>query len=112
MGRWTVLAWHEIAGWVPVSAEVVSAELQEHDGDDSTTYEVTATYRYQYAGQAYTSTRVAIDSGADNIGTFQQRLYAQLRAAQESRAPVTAYVDAANPADAVLNRELRWEISR
>ena len=33
---WTVLAWHEIAGWTPVSAEVVSAALEEHDGDDST----------------------------------------------------------------------------
>jgi hypothetical protein len=103
----TLLDWRAASGWVEVPAQLVSLELQEHDGDDSTTYETTATYRYDYAGQTYTSGRVAIDSGADNIGDFQHRLYHALRAAQERGAPVTAYVDPEEPANAVLNRELR-----
>ena len=82
-------------------------ELEEHDGDDSTTYETTATYRYEYDGQRYTGDRVAIESGADNIGDFQRRLYHHLRAAQDSRTAVTAYVDPDDPSRAVLNRELR-----
>jgi hypothetical protein len=104
---WTLLEWQRIARWQPVSAEVVSAALEEHDGDDSTTYEATATYRYDYAGQTYTGTRVAIDFGADNFGDFQRRVYRQLRTAHERGTPVTAYVDPSSPGNAVLNRELR-----
>ena len=102
----SLLDWRAASGWVEVPAELVSVELEEHDGDDSTTYETTATYRYEYAGQTYKSDRVAIDSGADNIGDFHQRLYYELRAAHEQRT-VTAYVDPSEPANAVLNRELR-----
>ena len=105
---WTVLDWWEAAGWAPVPAEIVAVELEDHtDSDGGTTYETTATYRYDYAGASYTGTRVAIDTGSDNIGRFQHRLYYDLRDAQEKRTPVTAYVDPADPANAVLNRELR-----
>jgi hypothetical protein len=106
-GAFTLLDWHAAAGWVEVPAELVSVDLQEHSGDDSTTYQATATYRYDYAGQSYTSHRVAIDKGSDNIGNFQQSLYYSLRSAHERHAQVTAYVDPQDPANAVLNRELR-----
>ena len=105
---WTLLDWHEAAGWAPVPAEIVAVELEEHtDSEDDTTYQTTATYRYGYGGTSYTGTRVAIDTGSDNIGQFQHRLYYDLRAAQENRTPVTAYVDPDDPTKAVLNRELR-----
>lgn len=103
----TLLDWRETRSWVAVSAEIESVELEEHHGDDSTTYETTATYRYDYAGQTYSGNRVAIDSGADNIGDFQRRLYRELESAHESRREVTAYVDPEEPSRAVLNRELR-----
>jgi len=105
---WTLLDWREAAGWVPVPAEVVAVELEEHtDSEGDTTYETTATYRYEYAGTSYTGTRVAIDTGADNIGRFQHRLYYDLTAAHEKNTPVTAYVDPDDANRAVLNRELR-----
>ena len=79
---WTLLDWREAAGWLPTSARIVTVELEEHSDDDGgSTYETTATYRYSYAGTTYTGSRVAIDTGADNIGGFQQRLYSELRAA-------------------------------
>jgi hypothetical protein len=105
---WTLLEWREAAGWAAVPAEIVAVELEEHTDDDGgTTYETTATYRYEHNGTSYTGTRVAIDTGADNVGSFQQDLYYQLRNAQERRTPITAYVDPAEPTRAVLNRELR-----
>jgi len=105
---WTLLEWREIAGWAPVPAEIVEVDLEEHtDSDGATTYEATATYRYEYAGTSYMGTRVAIDAGSDNIGRFQQELYYELRAAHENDTPVTAYVDPDEPYRAVLNRELR-----
>jgi len=103
----TLLDWQAASGWVEVPAELVSVELEEHDGDDATTYETTATFRYDYAGQTHTGTRVAITTGPDNIGDFQRRLYYELHAAHESGAPVMAYVDPTEPANAVLNRDLR-----
>jgi len=104
----TLIDWSAASGWVEVSAEIVSVDLEQHDDDDgATTYKTTATYRYDYAGQTHTSHRVAIDFGSDNIGDFQQRLYYELRGARERGAPVKAYVDPNEPANAVLNRELR-----
>lgn len=105
---WTLLEWREIAGWTPVPAEILEADLAEHtDSEGDTTYEATATYRYEYAGTPYEGTRVAVDTGSDNIGRFQQELYRELRAAHENGAPVTAYVNPDEPYRAVLNRELR-----
>ena len=106
-GASDVLEWQRMSGWTAVQADLLNVELEEHDGDDSTTYETTATYRYHYGGQDYTGTRVAIGSGADNLGSFQRDLYRQLRAAQENDS-VTAYVNPRDPASAVLNRELRY----
>lgn len=103
----TLLDWHEARRWIPAPAVVEEVELVEKRGDDATTYEATATYVYEYAGQRYSGTRVAIDSGADNIGDFQHRLYREIKAAQQHGKPVTAYVDPDDPRRAVLNRELR-----
>jgi hypothetical protein len=107
-GARDLIEWQRMGDWTAVPAQLVSVELEEHDGDDSTTYETTATYRYEYAGQELVGTRVAIGTGADNIGSFQRDLYWQLRTAQGNGSPVTAYVDPQNPAAAVLNRELRY----
>ena len=107
-GGWTLFEWRAAAGWSPVPAEIVAVELEEHtDSEGDTTYQTTATYRYEYEGASYSGTRVAIDTGADNIGRFQHTLYYDLRSAHEKRAPVTAYVDPDDPTKAVLNRELR-----
>jgi hypothetical protein len=103
----TLLDWRAASGWVEVRAELISVELEEHVDEDSTTYQTTATYRYGYAGQTHTGHRVAIDTGSDNIGDFQQQLHSELRTAYDRGAPVLAYVDPDEPANAVLNRELR-----
>ena len=88
---WTLLDWREAAGWAPVPAEIVAVDLESHtDSEGDTTYETTATYRYEYEGTSYTGTRVAIDTGADNIGSFQHRLYYDLRAAHDRHETVTA----------------------
>lgn len=108
LGASDLLAWQRMGAWTSVSADVLAVDLEEHHGGDTTTYKTTATYRYSYAGQDYTSTAVAIGSGADNLGDFQRDLYWQLRTAQQHGATVTAYVDPQNPAEAVLNRSLRY----
>jgi hypothetical protein len=103
---WT---WHEMQTWVAVPADLLTVDLEEHEDDEgATTYEVVASYRYEYDGHDYASDRVAISNFADNVGDFHQTLYRELAEAQWNRRPVTAYIDPANPADATLSRDPRW----
>jgi hypothetical protein len=104
---WT---WHRMASWVPVPAEIASLELERHRGDDAVTHKVVAHYRYRFDGREYVGDRAAISSISDNLGDFQQQLYRELETARARRMAV-AYVDPANPADATLNRDLRWTLA-
>ena len=94
--------------WEPVTAEILSVELEARAGDDSTTYRVLAHYQYTYGGLSYLGERVAINRFADNVGDFQRELYARLRDAWNRGEHVTAYVNPELPYQAVLHRELRW----
>jgi hypothetical protein len=106
-----VWSWQQMRSWEPVPAEILSVELESHDGDDSTTYRVAARYRYSFGGRSYVGERVAISRFADNIGDFHHDLHARLRDAQVRGEPVTAYVNPRHPDQAVLNRELRWMLA-
>ncbi len=99
-------SWAEMSRWEPVAAQLESLDLAARSADDSTTTQVHATYRYSFAGRAYTGKRVAIDRMADNIGSFQRDLYANLRDAQAD-GRVMAYVDPSRPSSATLDRNLR-----
>jgi uncharacterized protein DUF3592 len=99
-------SWAQMSRWEPVPAELESLDLATGSTEDSTTSRVRATYRYVFAGRAYTGDRVAINRMADNIGSFQRDLYLSLRDARAAGA-VTAYVDPARPSSATLNRDLR-----
>ena len=98
--------WMSMRSWEPVDATLVAVELQEHRGSDSATYEVTASYHYTYESTEYTSSRVGLHRGADNIGDYHHDVYAEL-ASHRGRV-VTCFVDPADPSNAVLNRELRF----
>jgi hypothetical protein len=103
----TLHDWTTMQGWQPVQATLVSAETVASRGSKSTTYSVRAEYRYRVADQEYTGRRVAIGSGSDNVGEFQQALGARLEAAQRSGTPVQAWVNPDDPNEAVLDRSLR-----
>jgi Protein of unknown function (DUF3592) len=106
----TVLAWHGMQSWDQAPAQILHAELEVHQGDDSTTYSVEARYTYEYEGQQYTGTRVAISGSADNIGSFQQDAYDELSRHRDSEQPFLCFVNPGDPSDAVLYRNLRWEL--
>jgi hypothetical protein len=103
-----VLTWQRMTAWTAVPAEILTTNLEEHRDEDSTTHKATATYSYSFGGRDYVGNRAAISNSADNLGDFQQNLYAELHSAHARGKSVIAYVDPENPADATLNRELRW----
>ena len=98
----------EMRHWTPVQATVTQAGYETHSGDDSDTYEAYAHYTYAIRGQLYYGDRVSLAGGADNIGDYQQDLGNRLRDALHRQVPVTAYVNPADPTDAVIDREIRW----
>ena len=113
MGVWlgmTIFTWLEARDWVEVPAKIVHTELKIQKGRKSTTYEVTADYEYKFGEQKYTGHRVSLSSGADNLGSFQQDAYRQLSGYQKSGKPFRCYVNPAQPGEAVLYRDLRWEL--
>ncbi len=97
----------QMRGWPDTQATLTAAKLEVHHGD-STTYSISARYHYDVDGLRYENDRVAIMGGADNIGDFQQSLGRRLEEAFAAGRPVTAWYDPNDPAESVLNRDLRW----
>ena len=113
MAVWIVcnlVAYARMASWEETPAKVRHAELKAHSDTDGDTYEVVAEYEYHYGGRKYVGHRVEIDSGADNFGSFQRDAHRQLSACQKSGRPFHCFVNPADPSQAVLFREMRWEI--
>ena len=102
----TLVEWMSMRSWVRVDAEIVSVNLQQNSGSDSTTYEVTASYRYVVNGQEYSGSRVALHSGSDNIGHHHRDAYAELSGYRGKT--FRCFVDPSSPSDAVLYRDLRY----
>ena len=94
--------------WATVYGQLTHADLSVNHSDDSTTYSVDARYHYTISGREFSHDRVAINSGGDNIGDFQQDLGRRLEYLHANHQPVTVFYNPADPADAVLNRDIRW----
>ena len=113
--------WWRARNWVEVPCWIESAELKASQGDDSTSYQALATYRYEYEGRLYQGDRVTFGTGSDNIGDFQKKAHRELashlvgkaKGAEDpgkkgKRKPFRCYVNPDKPAESVLYRVLRW----
>lgn len=93
--------------WRPVDAQLSSAGYETRSGD-STTWEAYAEYTYEVGGRRYTASRVMLASGGDNLGDYQRELGSRLADAHARGAPVTVWVDPDDPANAIIDRTIRW----
>lgn len=93
--------------WQQVQGELLALDLRRNHSSDGTTYSVSARYQYQVQGQSWVGERVSLSMGSDNVGDYQQRLYQSLHAAAPE---VTVWYDPADPADAILDPGMRWEM--
>lgn len=103
-----LVSWRSALGYTEVEAQILSVDLNSYSGDDSTTYEVTATYEYSYNGRELTGSRVGLFAGSDNIGDYHERIYQRLREAQQNHQRVPCYVNPKDPTEAYLDLEMRW----
>jgi hypothetical protein len=102
--------WQRATSWVETPATIVDLDLDVSHGDESTTYCVACRYTYEFNGVTYTGDRVGLSSGSDSIGSWHQETYNRLRrhyGGLESD-PAKCWVNPAHPAEAVLDRSLRW----
>lgn len=102
--------WQQMRSWQPVEAQVIEGGYRTQSDSDSTTYNAYARFRYEFAGMSYIGDRVAIASGSDNIGDFQQNLGRRLAGAKESNVPVTVWVNPEDPQQAIVDRQMRWSL--
>ena len=101
---------YQAKNWSQVEAKILSTELDKNrDSDGGTTYEVKARYSYTYQASDYEGNQVNFKSGADNIGSYHQNKYEQLKRAKAKKQKVKCYVDPGNPEEAVLDREIRTD---
>jgi hypothetical protein len=100
--------WVEVADWVETPARITYADLEVHDGDDSTTYKVVARYEYEWEGERFGGNRVSVHSGADNIGSFHQDAHLELARHVGSGEPFICFVNPDDPSEAILYRKMRW----
>jgi len=103
----TLWDWNVVQDWVQTPATILEASLEEHRGDDSTSYEAVARYAYQYAGKRHEGTRVALTGGSDNIGSFQRDKAAEIKRFKQNGKPFRCFVNSDDPTEAVLYRDLR-----
>lgn len=107
----TLLRAERMLGWRQVPATVASCDLRVSRGSKGgSTYKAEASYRYEVEGRTYTGNRVSLHSGSDNVGTFHQRVHAELRRHMTSGTPTVCWVDPANPAEAILYPRPRPEM--
>lgn len=104
----TLLEGYVARDWPQRWARLESTELVEVSGDDSTSYRVEATYRYEVDGTEHIGDRVGLMSGSDNLGDWHQRWHARLSEHLEQDEPIAVYVDPLEPARAVLDPKIRW----
>ncbi|QDT71235.1 DUF3592 domain-containing protein [Lacipirellula limnantheis] len=103
-------AYRQAQSWREAPATLLKAETKEFDGDDCTTFRATASYRYEFDGRMYVSDRVALRQSSDNVGDFQRTLGKKLQQALQRKEVVSAFVNPADPAEALLNRDFRPEM--
>ena len=99
-------AW-QMNSWVQTDAQLTRAGYESNRSSDTTTYEAFATYTYSIDGRRYQGNRVSLDSGRDNIGSYQQDIGNRLRSARSSGKNIQVFVDPHNPSASIIDPDVR-----
>jgi hypothetical protein len=95
--------------WVEVPAVIKKAELEGGRGKDDSVKAV-AEYEYEFGGRKFVGERVGIYEASDNVGKFQHEAYRELKRHLDEGRAFRCFVNPERPGDAILYRQLRWEM--
>lgn len=93
--------------WVKVRADVLAGDVVPTGRRGS--MQATGAYRYVYKGATYESKQLGVGNwGGDNLGDWHLRMGNHLKAALAEKRPITVFVNPDDPAQAVVDPEVRW----
>jgi hypothetical protein len=92
--------WQRMQDWLPNEARLLSFSAAEN--------ETRVHYRYQYGGVSYRGHGVGVSEFKDNIGSWHRDMQAYLGHIVRSGDILQIWVDPMNPAQAVIDRDMRW----
>ena len=69
-------------------------------------------YRYSFQGRDYFSRRLGLEplGGSDNIDDWHDVMHDLMTTAMNEKKPITVFVNPENPAEAVIDRDIRWKL--
>lgn len=92
--------------WAPTPCTIISSGVEEsRSSKGGSTYRVAVRYRYQVDDRQYVGDRYHWMAGYSSGYLSKQRVVAAL----PPEAEATCFVNPANPAESVLNRDIGWE---
>ena len=91
--------------WNAVPCTMLESRVEEHPGDDGSTYSVEVRYRYEVEGREYTGDRYRFLGGSSSGHSGKQAVVDRLSPGTVT----TCYVDPADPTKAVLHRGFQAE---
>lgn len=97
----------EASSWVEVPAVIEQIELVSSSAKQGASVRIDGRFTYEFEGKSYAAATIDLARSSDNLGSFQRDLFKSLNQSKKTGAKVTAFVNPANPEQAVLNRELR-----
>lgn len=103
---WCAWQFRAMQSWVETPAMILQAEI-ENGGDSE---KVTAVYEYNFDGKEHVGDRVTVHAGSDNIGSFHRDVHRELEQHRATKRPFRCFVNPNDPHDAILYRNLRWEM--
>lgn len=86
--------------WTPVQARISHVDTGQ------------VAYIYEWQGKKYAGDRAGtfVLGGTSEVDDWEDRMDRMISAAIAERLSVTAYVNPGNPAESMLNREIRWKL--
>ena len=92
---------HRAQRWVQVPAQVESFDRGS------------VAYRFVLNGREYHGDRLGPDplGGTDNLDSWHQDMASRLRDARDSKSPVPVWVNPENPAESMVDRDIRWKLA-
>lgn len=92
--------WRAMQHWEQASASLIRVASLAND--------TLASYRYSVGGKDYQNDRVYVAPVKDNIGSYHRRLYQRLQAMQRNGQATPIWINPNDPAQSIIDREMRW----
>lgn len=93
--------------WAQAPATIVTSMVEQHSGSKGgSTFNVAMTFDYRYEGKTYRGTRYDFQTGSSSGRDAKQAVVDRFPPGTET----TCWVNPANPAQAVIDRNLGWWI--